>query len=142
MQMRTNEVQSWACVLIYGLAIGSLAGCGGAPPAPKRQYADVVGKVSYKGEPLKMGQVMFQPTIGAVTIGDIKGDGTYSFKGVIGPNTVTIVSEDKSGPMSADDPKSRQPPKSHIPAKYNTTNSGLKFDVKAGKNTADFELKD
>lgn len=127
-------------VLLSGLLLTSLWGCGG-PAAPKREYADVSGKVTYKNQPVPKGQVIFQPSTGAAVTGDIKSDGTYALKGVIGPNTVSIVSRDEMGQTSADKPETRQPPKSHIPETYGTPGSGLKFDVKAGQNKADFDLK-
>ena len=53
--------------------------------------------------------------------GDLKPDGTYSLKGVIGPNTVMIVSvEGSNAKPDANDPKTRQPPKSNIPETYGT----------------------
>lgn len=129
------------CVLAVGLAFAlSLSGCGPAPP-PKREYAEVTGKVTYKGKPLEKGQVKFQPAAGAMETGDIKSDGTYSLNGVIGSNTVMITSQEEAGPMKADDPKSRQPPKTFIPPNYGTPASELKFEVKAGTNKADFDLK-
>jgi hypothetical protein len=138
--MRMIPVPSRGRIIVAGLLLGSLIGCG-EPPPPKRDFADVTGKVSYNGVPLKMGQVMFQPPSGALVSGDIKADGTYSLKGVIGPNAVTIVSRDPQPPMSADNPKSREEPKSHIPPIYGTPAAELKFDVKAGQNKADFDLK-
>jgi|GEM_PF-6807542 len=118
-----------------------LVGCGGPPPAPKREYADVTGKITYKNTAVTTGQVRFQPSSGAMVTGDIKPDGTFSLKGVIGPNAVMIVSLEDNGPMSADNPKSRQPPKSVIPAAYGTPGSNLTFEVKPGSNTANFDLK-
>lgn len=127
-------------VLLSGLVLTTLWGCGG-PAAPKREYADVTGKVTYKSKPLTKGKVMFQPPTGAMVAGDIQSDGSYSLKGVIGPNTVTIVDRPELGETDANKPESRQMPKSTIPEIYGTPGSNLKFDVKAGNNTADFNLK-
>lgn len=125
------------------LAVVALIGCG--PPAPpKREFADVSGKVSYKGEALTKGTVAFQPASGIAVVGEIGEDGTYSLKGVIGPNTVTIISRDEGvGPKPDGTAKERvgTPGKSHIPDKYGTPGSGLKFDVEPGANTADFDLQ-
>jgi hypothetical protein len=126
------------CGLLFGLLI---IGCG--PAAPKREYADVAGKVSYKGVPLKMGTVMFQPSSGPLVAGEIQSDGTYSLKGEIGENLVMITSSEAVDPAIAGDPeklKAAKPPKSHIPDHYGMSLSGLKFDVKAGQNKADFDL--
>jgi len=121
------------------LAIVAIIGCG-APPSPKREFGDVKGKVSYKGQALKKGTVTFQPVTGTPVVGDIQADGTYSLKGVIGPNTVMIVSQD-AGQGPTPEKREPTPPKEHIPAKYGTPGSGLKFDVKAGPNQADFDVK-
>lgn len=127
-------------ILLTGLLLAALSGCGG-PQAPKREFADVAGKVSYKGKPLIKGQVMFQPGTGSAIAGEIKADGTYTLKGVIGSNTVMIVSRDEMGETSADKPESRQMPKTYIPDKYGGPSSGLIYEVKKGSNTADFDLK-
>jgi hypothetical protein len=138
--MRYILHRRWYGGLALVAILSQLVGCGG-PAAPKREYADVVGTVKYKGKALVTGTVMFQPPNGAMIVSDIKKDGTYSLKGVIGPNIVTIVSQEEKPPMSAADPKSRVEPKSHIPEIYGTPASELKFVVKAGQNKADFDLK-
>lgn len=119
-----------------------IAGCGG-PTGPVRKYADVSGKVSYKGVPLKMGTVMFQPASGPFASGTIQPDGTYRLKAEIGPNSVSIISRDPEDPTPPDPAKLTTivRPKSHIPEKYGEPASGLQFDVKAQGNQADFDLK-
>jgi hypothetical protein len=121
---------------------GHSTGCG--PRQPKIEYADVTGKVSYKGEPLKMGTVSFQPTFGARAVGDIQSDGTFKLKGVVGPNTVTIASHEPGAQPGGPDAQKmmKSDPKTYIPMKYSTAASGLKFDVQGGKaNTANFDLE-
>lgn len=143
--MRSNDIdQVRVCSLGVLLMIlgGGLAGCGSG--APKIEYADVTGKVTYKGEALKMGQVSFQPATGARTVGEIQKDGTYSLKGVVGKNAVAIESHEPSAaPDSPDAPKMKKAdPITYIPLKYAGNSSGLSFEVKAGtKNTADFDLQ-
>ena len=139
--MCTVSVTSQRSLLAAGLLLGWVCGCGG-DDAPVREYADVTGKISYQGEPLRMGKVMFQPAAGAMVVGDIQADGTYSLKGVVGPNSVLIESRDEvGGSPDANDPASREMPKSLIPPRYSTPGNGLSFDVKAGSNTADFDLQ-
>ncbi len=121
------------------LSSTSLWGCG-APSGPVRNYAEVTGTVKYQGKPLTMGQVIFQPGSGAAVTGDIQANGTYSLKGVIGPNAVMIVSRDPE-PKRTGEKVPYVPPKDHIPAKYGTPSGAQGFEVKAGKNTADFDLK-
>ena len=130
--------QMW---LLLAVIVGAdLVGCG-PPPPPKREFAPVTGKVTYQGQPLKLGQIMFQPPSGSVIVGEIKSDGTYSLDGVVGSNSITIISKDPQPEMKADDPKSKKAPKSYIPEIYGTPSSNLRFDVKAGPNKADFDLK-
>ena len=136
-------VTRWLCFLLASVILIAVSGCGGSGTGPKRTYGEVTGKVTYKGESLKMGKVIFQPPSGQPVAGDIKPDGTYSLQGVVGPNTVMIVSRDaaptpnaSAGPLT-----SVPPPKSHVPEIYGTPKSNLAFEVKAGKNTADFDLK-
>lgn len=135
---------SRAYCLVLGLMVlsGHFAGCG--PRAPKVEYADVAGKVTYKGEALKMGTVSFQPTFGARAVGEIKPDGTYTLKGVVGPNTVMIESHEPSalpgGPEAAKGMKTEA--KTYIPMTYAASTSGLSFEVKKVQlNKADFDLK-
>ena len=130
-------------LLSSGLVLGSIAGCGGSD-APIREFADVTGKVTYQGAPLKMGTVAFQPESGPFVSGEIQSDGTYQLKGEIGPNTVTIISRDPPPANLPTDPALRNalpPPKRHIPEIFGTRQAGLKFDVAKQKNQADFDLK-
>jgi hypothetical protein len=142
--MRETRGFPFCAALVLGVVAGLVAGCGS--DAPKVEYADVTGKISYKGEPLKMGTVTFQPRSGASATGEIQADGTYSLKGVIGPNKVMVASREAEPGPSAD-PESRKaaaargPPKNFIPPEYETPNSKLTFEVKPGANKADFDLE-
>ena len=122
------------------LAACHLAGCG--PTEPERETAPVAGKVTYQGQPLKLGTVMFQPSSGAFTLTQIQPDGTYSLQAVIGPNQVLIVSREEGQSAVEGQPHTRQATKHFIPEKYGMPNSTLKFEVKAGRNTADFTLEE
>lgn len=131
--------------LICGLLAVAVAGCGSGEP--RRDFAEVSGKVSYQGSPLKMGTITFQPPSGAFTAGEIKPDGTYSLKAVVGPNTVMVVSRDPQ-PEGLGDPAKRNSatppaePKIHVPLSFGEMKSGLSFDVKPGSNAnVDFDLK-
>lgn len=124
--------------------MASALGLAGCNRGPVIKYADVDGKVSYKGEALKMGTVSFQPAFGARAVAEIKENGTFSMKGVVGPNTVMIESHEPGAePGGPDAPKMmKSDPKTYIPIKYASNQSGLKFEVKEGtKNQADFDLK-
>ena len=136
------DCRQWAGFVVFAILMQS-AGCGG-PTAPKREYADVVGTVKYQGKPLTTGQVQFQPPSGTIDIGTIQADGTFTMKGTVGTNSVMIVSREGAPKEDETGPKVKKPyvePKSHIPEKYGRPQSGLSFEVKPGKNTADFDLK-
>lgn len=138
-----RPIDVYAC--FFGLVLGLMSGCGSS--APQVEYADVTGKVSYRGEALKMGTVTFQPPSGAPATGEIQADGTYSLKAAVGPNKVMIVSREAEPEPAGPDPEQRKallekgPPKNFIPESYGTAASTLTFDVKPGQNTADFNLQ-
>jgi hypothetical protein len=139
------------CLVLMSAFCIQLAGCGG-PAAPKREYADVSGTVKYNGKPVTKGSVVFQPASGAAVIGELKEDGSYTLKGVIGSNTVMInnptpqmpsaVSDDiaKNKAAMAQNEEAAKAAKT-VPDNYATSKSGLTFDVKPGTNKADFDLK-
>lgn len=129
------------CWLIWAWSAGVLAGCTPAPPP--REYAQVSGMVSYQGEPLTTGTIMFQPDSGAYASAEIQSDGTFSLSGVIGENMVRIVSTEEEGPDPNAPPGLETPPrmKSLIPEEYGRVGSPLRFTVEPGENTVDFELK-
>lgn len=118
-----------ACVLT--------AGCGDS--GPKRVTAKVKGKVTFDGQPMKKGRIIFQSANGAPGVGDFKEDGSYELVTGIGANQIAVQNRDPN----TNDPKSGMPVlgKSHIPDKYESSKtSGLTFDVQAKDNTADFTL--
>lgn len=129
---------------LAALWIAALAG--GCAPAtyPKREMGKVSGTITYKGEPLELGQIIFQPPSGIPTVGEIQSDGTYSLEAVVGPNSVQIISRDPPDESLPEDRDGKPPeaPKSYIPEIYGGPRSPLTFDVEVGENTADFELKD
>jgi hypothetical protein len=138
----------WLCC--FSLVLGLVSGCGG-PPGLKREYADVKGKVAYKGELLKKGTVSFQPAAGPAVVADIQPDGTYQLKGVIGKNSVMVYNrvpdpgpgaaspEERKAAMAAAAAAAAENAKA-VPQLYSTPASPLKWEVKAGTNTADFEI--
>ncbi len=121
---------------------------------------DVSGVVKYKGQPLKLGQVVFSPESGSVMAVEIGPDGRYSLAGVpVGTARVGVwaidpgmtkhfrdVSRDGKATRGGEEgggksPRSN-PTKFHlIPEKYgDPSGSGLTFLVKSGANTFDIEL--
>lgn len=120
-------------LVITAMALTAV-GCG------RRDLPDlgrVQGTVTLDGKPLAGANVFFYPQSGGRTaVGVVDSQGkyeliyTYDVKGTkIGVNSVSVAypqGEDVKGPP--------------IPAKYGAK-SELQADVKAGKNTFDFELK-
>lgn len=138
------------------LAVG-LTGCGS-------KLNSVTGKVTYKGQPLPNGSVMF---IGDNAKGDsspIEADGTYNIKNApLGMVKITVTTGApgqvsgkgqmvNEGPMPDRTKMPGMPGMTEksltanfveIPAKYkDATNSGLTYEVKAGSQTHDIPLSD
>lgn len=153
---------------IFGLVAMSgltlILGCGSDDGLGKRY--SVSGKVTYKGQPLEKGEILFH-----LATPDPKGinngatgtisNGSYSLStrsaddgAFPGEYIVTIVSLDVDmtkaqanaggGVARQDDvAKANRAAKSLIPQKYGqTSTSGLKATVKESSNTIDFELTD
>ena len=127
------------CVLLIVLALN--VGCG-----KKRDLIPVAGKVTYKGQPLKFGNVLFQPESGPPAKGEIAADGTYTLTtegqpgALEGHHRVEVRCLDNQ----AQRPKPGAEPtagKSLIPEKYTIyENSGITKDVKKGGGPYDIKL--
>lgn len=126
--------KDWRPVILMLLAWGACQslGCGSAKPEP--QVAPVSGQVTYRGKPLKLGQVVLVHDSGKVSAGEIASDGRFKFDAIVGPNKVVIICAPDDGTKD---------PKSLIPVKYtNDSTSGLTLDVVDGENQKDWELTD
>src|SRR5262245_21534746 len=129
-----DRIHGWCCLgLSLMITAGYLAGCG--PSTPVVEYAKVAGKVTYNGEPLKMGKVSFQPAFGARAVGEIGPDGTYNLKAAVGPNTVMIESHEPGAEPGGPEAEKmmKSDPVTYIPLQYATNTSGLSFEVKKGQ---------
>lgn len=138
----------------YGLICFSMvllvAGCSGPS---QLETAPVKGTVTYKGKPLKYGNVSFRPAAGSPSTGRIQEDGTFTLStygdgdgAIIGTNQVSITATERdAGQEKEVDPNTElMVSKSLIPSKYTSfSTSELTADVKAGDaNEFNFELKD
>ena len=137
---------SWRRLQIFLLILSTLSvvGCGGP------DIVEVTGKVTYNGEPLPAGTVMFQPVGGEHSqpaTGEIQSDGTFKLTtreqgegATVGSNRVLVNSYEpttNSGGGEATVGKSR------IPTKYTRYGtSGLTVDVKPGMDPVLLELND
>jgi hypothetical protein len=123
----------------------AVAGCG-----KHGSHAAISGAVQLDGKPLEKGSILFMPmkgTEGVVTGGEIV-DGHYELKGDHGPaigwNRVEVQAVKRSGKMVQDPmgPKGQQVEMllGAVAPRFNGS-STLKFEVKPGDNTADFQVE-
>jgi hypothetical protein len=129
----------------------AVAGCTGGVPT-----GSVSGKVTYEGKTVRRGSVMFVTGNSKPVYAQINDEGMYEAQGVpAGKAKVTVTSPDpKGGGRREREVKDapRAPVRGEkgpevkgwfpIPDQYSDpARSGLSFDVKAGPNTYDIELK-
>jgi hypothetical protein len=140
------------CAPFGGWGIGAilllvLAGCGGRGDSP---VSPVSGKVSFRGQPLTQGTIVFTPdsargTNGAPVWADLSGDGGYQLKtgnieGIAsGWYRITVAAVEPPAMASG---QSFTVPRSLLPDKYRDPElSGLKCEIKPGRaNTVNFNL--
>jgi hypothetical protein len=151
-----NSHRTERAVWIAGMLIGCLAaGCGCGRNGPER--AVVSGKVTFRGELLKQGQIRFIPIDGSdvPASGALILDGQYTADGnggvPVGAHRVEILAGLRTGlaeraqeasPPSS--PKAKESSRSlRLPAKYNSQ-SQLEITVKSrsARITRDFVLTD
>lgn len=130
-----------------GLAVSLLVaaaciGCGRS----KLETVPVSAKVTYKGQPLKFGNVLFQPDVGAPAKAEIQPDGTFTLTtdgqpgALVGRHRVEVRCREDQGKPA--DPKVERPPgRSLIPEKYtNFETSGITREVKKDGGPYDINL--
>jgi hypothetical protein len=123
---------------VAAVIAGAGCGDGGAKLAPVR------GTITYKGQLVPQGTVMFQPEAGPAATGEIT-DGSYILKtdkrggAMLGKHRVTVISlQDQSGRL----PEHRNPlPPPLVPLEYSFPDrSGLSAVVEDKDNVIDFAL--
>jgi hypothetical protein len=142
--LRMRAVGSFAFILLLPLI---LAGCGGPPDGP----AAATGKVSYRGQPLPHGTIVFTPDAirggtGLPVRAEIQPDGSYRLRTTEavglppGWYRVTVAAVDTANPAPG---ATFSGPRSLLPVKYrDPEQSGLLCEVKAGKeNAINFNLE-
>ncbi len=122
------------------VALGLVVGCGGGGA----DTGDISGAVTYDGKPVEDGSITFVAVDGkAPTAGGTIKDGKYTATKVpVGATKVSISASKVVGKKKAyDTPDSPEIPITEplVPAKYNQTTE-LRYDVKAGTQTKDFQL--
>ena len=151
--MDTLNLRVTAISILAGMTF-ALVGCTGNPGGP--ELAPVSGTVKYKGQPLPNAMVVFHP----------QGEGSFSASGMTdasgayslmapphglgakpGKFSITVEARGPDKPPAGQTAVVPGGPSIQgdllIPAKYTKPDtSGLEAEVKSGKNTFDFDLKD
>ncbi|MFH1302886.1 MAG: hypothetical protein ABIK07_17630 [Planctomycetota bacterium] len=136
------------CALVFCAL--TLTGCFGGS-AEHIERAAVSGTVTFDGKPLPEGSIQFVPDVDSTgkpvrgkAVQALISDGKYTLEAdqgpTVGPNKILINATQKTGKFQDFDGKKTEILKQYIPEKFNS-DSTLKFDVKAGPNTADFSLE-
>jgi hypothetical protein len=139
---------SWRRVLsTVVMVLGVAAGCGQKVQGPER--ATIAGTVKLDGQPIEYGSILFTPDAGVrgTAAGATIRNGRYELTAEKGPtlgaNRVVIRALTKSG-RKVQSPTARtgemidEMVESVAPAFNSETK--LKFEIKSGSNTADFEV--
>lgn len=143
--MRKTFRAVWVIAVL--LSPWALPGCGSNPPP----LAPVTGTVTYQGQPVRGGTIVFTPdpsrgTRGPIALGKIDTEGKFTLYtkndpgAVAGWHQVTVVAVDEPATNLA--AVSVNPPRMLLPQRYQSPNtSGLVREVKISEpNIIDFEL--
>lgn len=126
-------------ILLATLCLG-VAGCGSSSKGPAGY---VSGKVTLNGNPVSNASVVFSSsTKGFAAEAKLDPAGAFRLTDSlpVGDYVVTVKPPPAPPPLGA--PVAPSLPKSDIPEKYRSEEkSDLKFPIKAGANTANFDLK-
>lgn len=150
-QTKTRWLRGPACSvagLIVAVGLNFLAGCGGSGNPPT---VPISGTVTYKGEPLKAGQVKFNPVDPKTTRpaeGKIQSDGSFTIEtfkpgdgAMVGEYLISLIPLADDPTMLAKDVSAAQK-KGPFPEKYaDPKTSGLKETVTLGKPKNDLKLE-
>ena len=149
-----------AAVLLLSLVcLATAPGCGGSDRAP---LGEVTGTVSYNGQPIASGTIIFEvpgarPANGKIVDGQIQDVTTYEpndgapvgqakiavFATGAGGASPAATGADPGQPIAIDENYMGGGATSVIPPKYNDpTTSGLTWEIKKGENTVTLDLTD
>jgi hypothetical protein len=135
-----------ALALSVSLAVWPL-GCGPGEVHP--ETVPVQGKVTYKGAPVPLGTITFQPDTGRPATGKIQPDGSYRLgtfaegDGALpGHHKIMIVANDADPTKIPGSSPGYKTPKDLVPKKYGKIeSSALDMTVSKDKTTYDFDLQ-
>jgi hypothetical protein len=146
MTIKAWQTRAWLASLGAFTILTAMIGCGGGPT-----LSSVTGKVTYKGQPVKGGRLVFSPvasgkdtTPGKAAMAEIKEDGTYvlgtfsqSDGAQVGKHHINFTPPEQVLTESQrKDPKYIAPP----PPYMNLIAKQAEVEVKSGTNSIDIEL--
>ena len=116
-----------------------LPGCGTASDAPETY--EFSGTVTHNGKPLRDVMLMFQPTEGRPSVGQVSSDGKFTMKYTKDVMGVKVGSHTVYLEPLFDDPDALEPTPElqAVLKKYSRNESPYKIDV--NQHEVDFELK-
>lgn len=127
-------------IVVVSTFCWGIPGCGTGGKGPS---GTVSGKVTLQEKPVAIGYVAFNSSSkGAAAGANLSPTGEFKLTDPlpVGEYVVTVSPPAAASPLMT--PAGNQPPKSDIPEKYRSeAKTDLKFVVKAGANTANFDLK-
>jgi hypothetical protein len=127
---------SIGALVVLAMALGCDDGRVRLPSAP------VAGTVTYRGNPLGVGKIIFVHPSGQTAAADLTADGRFAMVANQGKNRVAVQCYVKPD-SSTDNNIGLGPFKSLIPGRYADVNtSGLAYEVKPDQNSAEFVLRD
>ncbi len=128
---------------VVATAASLLIGCQGGmqPDYAALNLAEVTGRVTYDGNPLADGYIIFENENGTFSYGNTDSSGSYrlmynSEKSGIAPGMKTVRI---TGQSFSDEEEEFSDAPERIPAKYNTQ-SELRVEVVPGSQTHNFDL--
>lgn len=128
------------------LAALAFLGCGSGG---ELELAPVTGTVTYQGDPLGHGEVVFTPeqgTAGPQSVGKIDSGGSYRMRTASGdgaPLGKHLVTVHCRRPLTPEEQRNLVIPESLIPEEYSRQDeSPLRFKVQEGRNEYPIELED
>ncbi|WP_166823626.1 hypothetical protein [Thalassoroseus pseudoceratinae] len=123
------------------LALLIILGCGSAPEGP--ETVSVSGEVTFDGEPVESGDIIFRPQTGSGRsyAGKIE-NGSYQFEVESGEKRVEITAHKGSGQMDDSNPdEATEILHQYLPSQYNADTNLSASVGQDGESGLDFELK-
>ncbi|QDT96355.1 hypothetical protein [Gimesia aquarii] len=124
-------------LICYTILLLIITGCGGTSDAP--QQVKVEGTVTFDGEPLSTGSIVFDPSDGkgGSSAGGIE-NGKFQFDSQLGKKKVLISATRETGEKDQyDEPVTE----SYIPKQYNSETTLIAEVKPDGENKFEFALK-